>query len=138
MLGAEAELRLGELRFVKHEFDRAYEHARRALTKTKEPPLLYLASMIGGRALNSLGDTRGAARHYEMALEVIPNAQSATLALAALQTDAGDGAAALRRVALAHSASDPAARRDPWRLLCYGEYQLAAKVTVAGVMAPIL
>ena len=129
VVGVDAEIRLAELYLVGERFDRALEHARRALYRTDHAETAYLARFIAGRALERANRVSEAASEYATALESLPNGQSATLALAAIQSTTGDASVALRRVERAVQLASNTERADPWRTLPYGEWRHLASLT---------
>ncbi|MEZ5317144.1 MAG: hypothetical protein R2752_07050 [Vicinamibacterales bacterium] len=113
-IGAEASLRLGVLRF--RQGGRNLEAALDRLTDvealTRDPYLLYLARYVRGLAFDAAAAPAEAERAYRGALAVVPRAQAASIALAALlftsnrPTEAGTLVDATLRI------PQPA---DPWR-----------------------
>jgi hypothetical protein len=88
---------------------------------TNDPFLPYLSRYFTGRAKQASGDRASAVAAYRGALEIVPRAESASLALAALSStgDARDEAYAVVEAAL--SGEGPAA--DPWRLYQTGDFR---------------
>jgi tetratricopeptide (TPR) repeat protein len=91
----------------------ALQHLTRIEPPADDPFLVYLTRYFTGRAREAAGDAAGAAAAFRGALEVVPRAQSASFALAALAF-AGDGREeAYDVVRSAVSVASPA--DDPWR-----------------------
>ena len=119
-VAAEAWIRVGMVRFTAGDFGaalRAFEAAQPIATETS---MTYLAYFNAGRALEGLRRVDDAIRAYQRALEIIPDAESATVALTSLQFMRDD-----RDVAL--SAIDRVFNRkpgppDPGRLIGYGSF----------------
>ena len=123
VVGVDADLRLAQLYLQLQTYDRALHHAWRVTSRASDPPAVYLGRFLAGRALEGKGDTKAAAAEYEQALGALPGAQSATLALAALEANGGDGSRGLRRAERALVEAGPAEHMDPWRLMPYGEFR---------------
>jgi len=117
-LRAEAEVRLGYLKLVLHEFEASLDHFAQA-RGTDDVFVAYLARFLSGRALDALNRRDDANAMYRSALEVVPHAQSASEALAAnlfLAGAAGDAYAAAQDAL----SGDPR-RGDPWHEFGYGD-----------------
>ena len=123
VVGVDADLQLAQLYLQLQTYDRALHHAWRVTSRATDPPSLYLGRFMAGRALEGKGDTKAAAAEYELALGTWPGAQSATLALAALEANGGEGTRGLQRAERALVAAGPAEHMDPWRLMAYGEFR---------------
>jgi tetratricopeptide (TPR) repeat protein len=121
-LSAEAHLHLGHLRFVLREPDKAIHHYQEAARLARDPYVEYLAYFLAARFFDSRFDAAAAARHYRRALEILPNVQSAAIAVAAarLVDGAPDEAYAIVEAALSTNPRPP----DPWRLFFLGNYRL--------------
>lgn len=122
----EAELRLARVNLDLGKMDDAIKALDEVEPATKEPSLIYLARLFRGMALDRLGRVDEAKRSYESALQLKPDAQSATLALAALLFRQGDRARAdqlARSVLVRHD--EPA---DPWWEYWPGDYRLSAEL----------
>jgi tetratricopeptide (TPR) repeat protein len=87
---------------------------------TSESAIAYLAHFGAGRSLEASGRLDEAVRRYQVALGVLPNAESATIALASLQFSSEDREAAQRL--LDARAANRAAAPDPGRLIGYGSF----------------
>jgi len=84
-VAAEAWIRLGMVRFTAGDFAaalRAFEAAQPIATETS---MKYLAYFNAARALERLQRVDNAVRAYQQALEIVPDAESATVALTSLQ-----------------------------------------------------
>ena len=81
--------------------------------------LKYLSYFLAGRALEALNRAEDAAAQYRRALDVVPQAESATIALASLQFSRGEA----DPIAMIDGAfATPATVTDPGRLTGYGFY----------------
>lgn len=80
----------------------------------------HLALLLRGRAIEQLGGTDEAVAAYRAALTAIPNAQSASMALAALlhRGDQSDAAIAIMAKSLAARPAE-----DPWREYGFGQFR---------------
>jgi hypothetical protein len=118
-IAGEAELHVAQLFLVVGGHEGALEHTRLALAKSGDPIVQYVAYVMSGRVLETMGRAPEAVAPYRAALGVWPGGQSATIKLASLETIAGhlDEAYALVERSLAARALD-----DPWRLFGYGDY----------------
>ena len=119
-VAVEAWIRIGLVHFSIGDWAaalRAFESAQPIAT---EPSLTYLAYFSAGRTLERLQRVDDAIRAYQRALEIVPDAESATVALTSLQFMRDD-----RDVAV--SAIDRVFNRkpgpvDPGRLVGYGSF----------------
>jgi len=117
-VGAEALVRLGVLAWRERDYGRATTLLKRADTKTLDPWLLYLARYFGGQTAAARKDVAEAARLYGAALDAMPRAQSASLALAALEIQTGRLREAETVTDAMFSAATPT---DPWREYAHGD-----------------
>jgi tetratricopeptide (TPR) repeat protein len=110
---AEVHLRLGQTYLRLGQPKAALEHLERVVPLAKDPFLRYLANYMSGKAREAMADAAGAEADYRRALEIVPRAQSASFALAALafDRDARDQAHALVESAISGQTMAP----DPWR-----------------------
>jgi len=115
---AEARVRLGVTCLRLGRRDRALAELRRAAPPAADPFLVYLTRYFTGRALEADGDRPAAAAEYRAALQAVPQAQSATLALSAILFVAGSREEAFALTRDATQARPPA---DPWREYVIGE-----------------
>jgi tetratricopeptide (TPR) repeat protein len=121
-IGADVHLRLGHTYLRLERFDEALQLLTRVESRTNDPFLIYLSRYLTGRARRAMGDLPGAAGAFRSALDAVPHAQSAALALASL-TLAGDdpaGAYALVHAAVARATNV----NDPWRQYQEAEFRL--------------
>ena len=96
---------------------RSFEAAQQIATTTQ---LKYLSHFLAGRSLEVLQRPDAAKAQYERALEVVQNAESATIALASLQFLRNE---AEPSIALIDKTFDqPSPVPDPGRLVGYGAY----------------
>jgi hypothetical protein len=103
-------------------FDEVRRLADQAARRAVEPWTIYLAHFLAGLSNARQGHAQDAIREYLAALDAVPRAQSASLALAEVllrgtQADT-DAAVALVTRSLAEQPDG----EDPWRLFEYGEY----------------
>lgn len=115
---AEVHLRLGQTYLRLDQPKQALEHLDRVEPLAKDPFLRFLANYFSGKAHEASRDAAGAEAAYRRALAIVPRAQSASFAYAALafDRDARDESHGVIEAAL----SGPAPATDPWR-----EYQAA-------------
>ena len=100
-----------------------------ALAALQEGPALrpdpftrYLECFLAGRAHGTLGDRPAAEKDYRSATAVVPGAQSATVALAALLFTSDSRDEAFEIMETAFSMAVPV--RDPWREYQAGDFRL--------------
>jgi tetratricopeptide (TPR) repeat protein len=91
----------------------ALQHLARSEPPADDPFLVYLTRYFTGRAREVTGDPAGAAAAFRGALQVVPRAQSASFALAALAFAGDDREDAYAVIGSAVSVAPPA--DDPWR-----------------------
>ncbi len=84
-VAAEAWVRIGLVHFSVDDFASALRAFESAQPIAAEPSIKYLAHFNAGRSLEGLSRPDDAVRAYRQALEVVPDAESATVALASLQ-----------------------------------------------------
>lgn len=113
VIGAEAALRLGALRLRGRNVTGAIELFDRVERQTRDRYLIYLARYFGGQARERQSKPADAEKSYRGALATIPNAISATMALAAVLTRDGRMTEASTLVEAAVTASPRPV--DPWR-----------------------
>ena len=123
VVGAEAEMRLGYLRWVLREDPVATQHLRSAARRAPvDSDVRYVARFLSGWIAMQAGDFEDAAAAFEAALLARPDSQSAALALATLELQRGD---ASKAYTTAQATIDK--RRtddDPWRLFLYGHHPM--------------
>jgi tetratricopeptide (TPR) repeat protein len=118
-VGPAALVELGYMKFV----DKDFESARRLTAQAsnaKEPWTRYLAHFLGGVIAERQGRYQDALRDYVAALEDVPHAQSATIALVPVLLRSNQADAAFELVS--RSLNDRPDGDDPWRLFAYGDY----------------
>ena len=96
---------------------RAFESAQPIATETS---MKYLAFFNAGRALEGLKRIDDAIRAYQRALEIVPDAESATVALTSLQFMRDDRDAAVSAIDRVFNRKPGAP--DPGRLMGYGSF----------------
>jgi tetratricopeptide (TPR) repeat protein len=119
-VAAEAWVRTGLVHFTVHDFAaavRAFETAQPIATETA---MKYLAYFNAGRALEGLQRIDDAMRAYQRALEIVPDAESATVALTSLQFMRDDRDIAVS--AIARIFNRKPGPPDPGRLIGYGSF----------------
>jgi tetratricopeptide (TPR) repeat protein len=119
-VAAEAWVRIGLVHFSVNDFASALRAFESAQPLAADPAIKYLAHLNAARALERLSRPDDAVREYRQALAVIPDAESATVALAAVQfaRDDRDGTELLiDRVFNRSTRAD-----DPGRLAGYGSF----------------
>jgi hypothetical protein len=120
VVGAEALIRSGRAHAADENHDGALRAYRAAQAKATDPAHRYLAFFLAGRALEALNRLDEASQQYAKALEVVPSAESATIALSNLEFPGeGRDAAAAR---LAARFGNAGGRDDPGRLVGYGSF----------------
>ena len=112
-VGAEASLRLGVARHRGGNSSAALELFAKVEQATRDPYLIYLARVFAGQAHEVMKHPADAERSYRGALKVVPNAQTASFALAALLFRSDRPAEASRITESALSAQPLPV--DPWR-----------------------
>ena len=123
VVGAEAEMRLGYLRWVLGEDTLARQHLNGAAKRAAvDSDVRYLARFLLGWIAMQAGQFDDAAAALEIALLARPDSQSAALALATLALQRGDAnqAYAIAQASIAKRNKDD----DPWRLFLYGHHPL--------------
>jgi tetratricopeptide (TPR) repeat protein len=113
VVGAEATLRLGMVKFRRTDYDDAIALFDDADRRSRDPYVVHLAQYFKGEALNRTGKNADAERAYRRALAARPRAQSASLALGSLLFRSGQREEA-QRVVGEMFADDPP-KPDPWR-----------------------
>jgi tetratricopeptide (TPR) repeat protein len=119
-VGPAALVELGYLKFEDKDFESARRLTTQAASDAKEPWTRYLAHFLGGVIAERQGRFQDALREYVAALEDVPHAQSATIALVPvlLRSNQADAAFELVRRSLSERPNGD----DPWRLFDYGDY----------------
>ena len=119
-VGGEALVRIGIAQFALRDFGASVATLRRAQQMEVAPAIRYLSHFAAGRAYEELKNRDEAMREYAKALEAMPGAESASIALASLQFVSDDRDAALARLAEAKTGRDD--QTDPGRLTGYGSF----------------
>ena len=119
-VGAEALVRIGIAQIAMRDFGTSVATLRRAQPMEAPPVIRYLSHFEAGRAFEGLKNPDEAMREYAKALDVVPGAESASIALASLQFVSDDRDAALARLADAKTGRDD--QTDPGRLTGYGSF----------------
>jgi tetratricopeptide (TPR) repeat protein len=121
-IAADVHLRLGQTYIRLGRFEDALKQLNQIDARTSDPFLIYLSRYVTGVARRAAGDPAGAAGAFASALEAVPHAQSAAMALASLTlaADKPADAYALVRSAVARAGDVD----DPWRHYPAAEYRL--------------
>ncbi|HWI17693.1 MAG TPA: hypothetical protein VNT81_08100 [Vicinamibacterales bacterium] len=119
-VAGDAFVRIGVMQFVVRDYAAAltaYEQAQRVAT---DPATAFVAFVNAGRTLEALQRKDDAARAYARALEIVPDAESATIALASLHFagDRRDEAVTMIDRVFNRRPASP----DPARLIPYGNF----------------
>jgi tetratricopeptide (TPR) repeat protein len=128
-IAAEALLRLGRVNLDLGKADDALKALDRVEPLSKDPATVYLARLFRGMALDRLGKLDDAAQAYRQALAIAPDAQSASISLAAVALKRGDpvGSDRLMTATLIRPAPAP----DPWWTYWAGDYRLGGDLLKA-------
>ena len=125
VVGPEARVRLGYLLWALDQDAAAKTELTAASKAARDADTRYLAHFLLGWTALQRKDFKEAATELARALDARPGSQSATLALAAVQLQQGDGATAYDLA----QASLKKADDDPWRLFLYGDHAKFASRT---------
>ena len=117
-VGAEARVRLGYLLWAFNQDAAARTELIAASKAARDADTGYLAHFLLGWTAMNARDLQEANTQLTRALEVRPGSQSATLALAAVQLQQGEGGSAYDLAQAALAKTDD----DPWRLFLYGHH----------------
>jgi tetratricopeptide (TPR) repeat protein len=117
---AEAWIRIGQIHVTVGNHAAALAAFERAQAAAAVPSLNYLSHFLAGRALEALDRPDDAAAEYRKALAIVPQAESATIALASLLFQRNEREASVALIDQAFAA--PGAPTDPGRLTGYGFY----------------
>lgn len=120
VVAPEAWVRIGLVHFSVGDYASALVAFESAQPIANETSMQYLAAFNAGRALEGLQRIDDAMRAYQRALEIIPDAESATVALTSLQFMRDDRDAAVSAVDRVFGRKPAAA--DPGRLMGYGSF----------------
>jgi hypothetical protein len=119
-VGAEAQVRLGDLQFRSGQYEAALATERVAAESASDPGVKYIARYLAAQAEQAMGNLASAEAWYGRALETRPDSQSATLGLASLLYVRGEAARAYDLIDATRER-----RRgddDPWRMFQYGDF----------------
>jgi tetratricopeptide (TPR) repeat protein len=119
-VAADAYVRIGVMQFVVRDYAaalRAYEQAQAIAT---DPATKFVAFLNAGRTLEALQKPDDAARAYAGALAIVPEAESATVALASLRFAGDERDLAVTMIDSVFNRRPSAA--DPGRLIPYGSF----------------
>jgi hypothetical protein len=120
-VGAEALMRIGVAQFTLGEHAASLGTLGRVQQmESAAPEIRYVSFFTAGRALEALKRRDEAMVEYAKALDVVPGAESASIALASLQFVSDDRDAAVARLADARTGRD--AISDPGRITGYGSF----------------
>jgi hypothetical protein len=119
-LAAETHIRIGLIQVTVRNHGAALRSFEAAQPIAGETPLKYLSHFLAGRSLEALNRHEDAMRQYRRALEILPSAESATVALASLQFLHNERDASVALVDKTFAA--PTTSTDPGRLIGYGDY----------------
>ena len=113
-------MRAGLVHLTVMDFAAALRAFETAIPLAQEPAIKFVALLNAGRALEGLSRPEDAERQYQRALDVVPGAESATVALTSLQFKRDDREAAV--AAIDRVFNRLPAPTDPGRLSGYGSY----------------
>ena len=119
-VAAEAHIRTGLIYVTVGDHAAALKSFEASQRIAGTPQLKYLSHFLAGRSLEVLQRQDEAIVHYQRALDIVPNAESATVALASLQFLRGEAEPAIALINKAFATS--ATTTDPGRLVGYGSY----------------
>jgi tetratricopeptide (TPR) repeat protein len=119
-VGAEALVRIGHAHLTMDDHAAALAALERAQRRDADTAIRYLSFFSAGRVLEALGRTEDAMAQYAKALDIVPNAESATVAIGSLQFVRDDREAAIARLNQVFDRA--AAGPDPGRLVGYGSF----------------
>ena len=119
-VAAEAHIRTGIIFVTVADHAAALRSFEAAQPLAQTPALKYLSHFLAARSLEVLQRPDDATKQYQRALEAVPDAESATIALASLQFARGDAARSMAMVNQLFAA--PVTTHDPGRLIGYGLY----------------
>jgi tetratricopeptide (TPR) repeat protein len=119
-VAAEAWIRTGRVRFTVNDFAGALSAFEQAQPIATETAMKYLAHFEAGRSLEALSRADDAIREYRRALEIVPLAESATIALASLQFTRDDRDATVSLIDGVFNRKP--STTDPGRLASYGSF----------------
>lgn len=120
VVAPEAWVRIGLVHFSVGDYGSALRAFESSQPIANETSMKYLAYFNAGRALEGLERLDDAMRAYQRALEIIPDAESATVALSSLQFMRDDRDLAVSAIDRVFNRKPSAA--DPGRLMGYGSF----------------
>ena len=120
-LRAEANLRLGHVKYRLGRYDEALAALSGVDRQTEDRAIIYLMHLFRGMALENRGRVDEARASYRQALALSPGAHSATLRLSALEFRYGRNDAPEALIASLLRNDDP--RRDPWWSYYAGDWR---------------
>jgi tetratricopeptide (TPR) repeat protein len=119
-VAAEAHLRTGIMYTTVGDHAAAVRSFDAAQPLARTAQLKYLSHFLAGRSLEALQRQDDAIAQYRRALDIVPDAESATVALASLQFLRGDAEPAI--AAINKTFAVATTTTDPGRLVGYGSY----------------
>src|SRR5688572_14841383 len=119
-VAAEAHIRIGMIYVTVADHPAALRSFEAAQPIARTPQLKYLSHFLAGRSLEILQRQDEAMAQYQRALDVVPNAESATIALASLQFLRGDAEPSIALIN--RTFAGKSSTTDPGRLVGYGSY----------------
>ena len=132
-VAAEAWVRTGIMQFVTRDYSAALKSFEAAMPIATDASMKYLSHFYAGRALEAMSRTDSAIDEYHRALAIVPDAESATVAMTSLQFTRDDRDAAITQINRVFNKRPGAI--DPGRLVGYGSFihwaELEAKLRSA-------
>lgn len=119
-VAAEAWIRAGFVQITASDHAAALGAFEKAQPIATDPAMEYLSHFGAGRALEGLATPDEAMRHYRQALEIVPDAESATVALTSLQFARDERDAVIAQIDRVFNRTS--AETDPGRLISYGSF----------------
>jgi hypothetical protein len=117
-VAAEAWLRTGMIHVTVSDHAAALKTFDAAQPLARTPPLKYLSHFLAARSLEALDKPDEAIAQYRRALDIVPGAESATIAMASLQFVRGESEVSIAMINDAFGRT--ATATDPGRLAGYG------------------
>lgn len=118
-VGGEATMRFGAMQMRRNQLDDALESFERAEELTRDPYVIFLGRYFTGQILERRNELEDAEDAYRGAAAAVPNAQSATVALAALAFRDGRRTEAQQLIRQMLAASPRPL--DPWRAYVHAD-----------------
>jgi tetratricopeptide (TPR) repeat protein len=119
-VAAEAWIRAGFVQITASDHAAALAAFEKAQPIATEPSMKYLSHFGAARALEGLAKPDEAMRQYRLALEIVPDAESATVALTSLQFTRDERDAVIAQIDRVFNRTP--AETDPGRLISYGSF----------------